>query len=194
MALTATVHSFAIQLSDVDRSVYETLDLRVAQHPSESTRFMLVRTLAYALSYEEGIQFSKGGISSTDEAPISVVDPTGILLAWIDVGAPSAERLHKAAKAARRVDVFTHHDLATIRRVLDDKAIHRADSIRVFYFASAFLDAIEANLSRKNQLEITRNDGVLYVVIDGTTMETPIAESPLSPPAHDQRSASASRV
>ncbi|MEO8796804.1 MAG: YaeQ family protein [Polyangiaceae bacterium] len=183
MALTATVHSFAIQLSDVDRGVYETLDLRVAQHPSESTRFMLVRTLAYALSYEEGIQFSKGGISSTDEPPISVIDPTGILLAWIDVGAPSAERLHKASKAARRVDVFTHHDLATIRRVLETKAIHRADSIRVFCFAPAFLDAIEARLARKNEVEITRNDGVLYVVIDGTTVETPIAEAPLSPAA-----------
>ena len=163
--------------------MYETLDLKVAQHPSESTRFMLVRTLAYALSYEEGIQFSKGGISSTDEPPISIVDPTGILLAWIDVGAPSAERLHKASKAARRVDVFSHHDLATVRKVLEEKAIHRAESIRVFCFPSSFLEAIEGKLGRKNDLEITRNDGVLYVGIGGSTIETPIVEAPLAPSA-----------
>mgnify|MGYP003705200133 CR=1 FL=1 len=33
---------------------------------------------------------------------------TGALLAWIDVGAPDAARLHKAAKAAPRVAVYSH--------------------------------------------------------------------------------------
>ena len=63
MAQTATMHHIEIALSDVDRGVYEALDLRVAQHPSESMRYMLTRTLAYCLSYEEGIAFSKGGLS-----------------------------------------------------------------------------------------------------------------------------------
>src|SRR5829696_5173912 len=116
MALSATVHHFQIALSDVDRNVYETLDLRVAQHPSETTRWLLLRTLAYALSYEEGIAFSKGGLSSTDEAPLAVRDRTGILVAWIEIGMPSAERLHKASKAARRVAIFTSADLVQLRR------------------------------------------------------------------------------
>ena len=91
MALTATMHHFQITLSDVDRGVYESLDLRVARHPSETMRYLVTRTLAYCLSYEEGIAFSKGGLSSAEEAPISVRDRTGVLRAWIDVGAPSAE-------------------------------------------------------------------------------------------------------
>src|SRR4051794_22055009 len=114
MALTATVHHFEIVLADVDRGVYETLDLRVAQHPSETDTRLVVRTLAYCLSHEEGIAFSKGGLSSTEEAPIAVHDPTGRLLRWIDVGAPSAERLHKASKAAP-VSIYTH-ELAQLRR------------------------------------------------------------------------------
>jgi hypothetical protein len=32
-----------IELSDVDRGVYESLDLRVARHPSESARYLLMR-------------------------------------------------------------------------------------------------------------------------------------------------------
>ena len=67
MAITATMHHIEIALSDVDRGVYESLDLRVAQHPSESMRYMLTRTLAYCLSYEEGIAFSKGGLSDASE-------------------------------------------------------------------------------------------------------------------------------
>src|ERR1039458_430523 len=102
MALTATMHHVEVTLSDVDRSVYESLDLRLARHPSESARYLLTRLLAYCLSYEEGIAFSKGGISSTEEPPISVRDPTGILLAWIDIGSPSAERLPNASKAGGR--------------------------------------------------------------------------------------------
>src|SRR5258708_36857424 len=100
MALSAAIHHFQLTLSDVDRNVYETLDLRVARHPSESARYLTTRTLAYCLSYDEGIAFSKGGLSSAEEPPIAVWDPTGILLAWIDVGFPSAERLHKATQHA----------------------------------------------------------------------------------------------
>src|SRR5580692_306737 len=100
MALTATMHHVEVELSDVDRGVYESLDLRIARHPSESGRYLVTRLLAYCLSYEEGIAFSKGGLSSADEPPIAIRDATDTLLAWIDVGSPSAERLHKAAKAA----------------------------------------------------------------------------------------------
>ena len=39
MALTATLYHLQVTLSDVDRGVYEALDLRVAQHPSETMRF-----------------------------------------------------------------------------------------------------------------------------------------------------------
>ena len=50
MALSATVYHFQIELSDVDRDVYESLDLRVARHPSESTPYLLTRVIAARLS------------------------------------------------------------------------------------------------------------------------------------------------
>ncbi|MDB4943861.1 MAG: hypothetical protein JWP97_3395 [Labilithrix sp.] len=183
MASGATMHHVEVALSDVDRGVYESLDLRVAQHPSESMRYMLTRTLAYCLSYEEGIAFSKGGLSDTDEAPIAVKDPTGVLLAWIDIGAPSAERLHKASKAARKVTIFTHAELAQLRKEASTKAIHKLDAIEVYRFPPAFLDAIIAKMERNTSLEVTRNDGQLYVAIDGSTFETPLPpESLLATP------------
>ncbi len=181
MAQTATMHHIEIALSDVDRGVYESLDLRVAQHPSESMRYMLTRTLAYCLSYEEGIAFSKGGLSSTDEAPISVKDPTGVLLAWIDIGVPSAERLHKASKAARRVAIFTHAELAQLRKEAATKAIHKMDAIEVWRFEPKFLDAIEAKMDRNTTMELTRNDGQLYIAIDGETIEAALAVASLVP-------------
>ena len=60
MALTATIHHFTIELSHADRGVYESLDLRVARHPSESAEFLCARVLAFCLEQREGLAFSKG--------------------------------------------------------------------------------------------------------------------------------------
>ena len=174
MAAGATIHHIEVALSDVDRGVYESLDLRVAQHPSESMRFMLTRTLGYCLSYEEGIAFSKAGIADTDEPAISIRDLTGVLQAWIDIGSPAAERLHKASKAARRVVLYTHADLGQIRKEAATKAIHKIEAIEVFRFDPGFLDSVIAEMERNTKLEVTRNDGQLYVGIAGHTFEAPL--------------------
>ncbi|HLA70480.1 MAG TPA: YaeQ family protein, partial [Steroidobacteraceae bacterium] len=109
MALGATIYTFDIDLADSDRAVYQSLNLRVAQHPSETPDYLLTRVLAYCLVYAEGIAFSKG-LSDPDQPAISVCDLTGALQVWVDIGLPEPERLHRASKAAPRVAVYTHKD------------------------------------------------------------------------------------
>lgn len=175
------IYRLEVGLSDVDRGVYESLDVRLARHPSETLRFLLTRALAYCLSYEDGIALSKGGLSSTDEPPISIRDPTGVLLAWIDVGSPSAERLHKASKAARRVAVFTSADLAMLQKEASTKAIHAVEDIEVWRLERKFLDALEARLERTTRLELTRTDGQLYITMGGAELSGPIERCSLVP-------------
>ncbi|MES1183207.1 MAG: YaeQ family protein [Myxococcales bacterium] len=178
MALTATVYKLGIALSDVDRGVYQQLDLRIARHPSESARYFWQRTLAYCLSYEEGIAFSKGGLSDSDEPPVSIVDPTGILLAWIDVGSPSADRLHRASKAARRVALFSATDRVLLEREAASRKIHALEEIAVFLLDGSFLDTLETHLQKHLEIELVRSDSTLYVtvpkagVVEGTITET----------------------
>jgi uncharacterized protein YaeQ len=180
MAVGATIYHFEIAVSDVDRGVYETLDLRLARHPSEAMRYLLTRTFAYCLSYEEGIAFSKGGLSSTDDPPVSVSDPTGVMTAWIDVGSPSAERLHRAAKAAPRVSLFTHVDLALLKKEAATRSIHRIEHIEVWRIDPAFLTALEAKVDRNTKLEIVRNEGALYVTVGGGVLESAVASASLA--------------
>jgi len=181
MALGATVYHFGLELSDVDRSRYEALDLRLARHPSESLRYLLTRTLAYALSYEDGIAFSKAGLGSSEEPPVSIVDATGTLQAWIDVGAPSARRLHKASKAARRVALFTHVERSLLLAEAASSPIHRLEEIEVWPLAAGFLDRVAERLERKLSFTLTRSDGMLYLGLGGETFETPIVCSRLIP-------------
>jgi uncharacterized protein YaeQ len=181
MALTATLFHLQVTLSDVDRGVYEALDLRVAMHPSESMRYMLTRLLAYCLSYTEGISFSKAGIASTDDPPLSVRDATGLLLAWIDVGSPSAERLHRAAKAARQVALYSCTPLAQLQREAGSRPIHRLEHIELWHLEPAFLDALAPHIDRNTKLELVRNEGQLYVTIGDVVIEGTLSRASLLP-------------
>ncbi|HEX3777631.1 MAG TPA: YaeQ family protein [Polyangiaceae bacterium] len=182
MALTATMYHFQITLSDVDRGVYEALDLRVARHPSETMRYLLTRTLAYCLSYEDGIVFAKGGLSSAEEAPLSVRDATGALRAWIDIGQPSAERLHKASKAAPRVALFTHVELSLLLREASARPIHRLEELEVWRIEPAFLDALADKIGKNEKFELVRTDGQLYLTLAAETLNGALMRCSLVPP------------
>jgi uncharacterized protein YaeQ len=164
MALSATVYHLQIELSDVDRGVYEALDLRLARHPSESMRYLLTRVIAYALLYEEGIAFSKG-LSTNEEPALWIKDLQGNLRAWIEVGTPSADRLHKASKASPRVVVFTQHDPRLLLKEAQSRTIHKADQIEAYALDAAFLDELETVTERNSRWTLLRNDGLLYVTV-----------------------------
>src|SRR6187200_1720724 len=117
----------------MDRRVYETLDLRVARHPSETAEYMLVRILAYCLEYQEGIALTEG-VSSGDEPALLVRDLTGRMTAWIEVGMPDAARLHRGSKHAGRVVVYTHRDTRKLLEQLAGERIHRAEDIPIRAF------------------------------------------------------------
>ena len=169
MALTSTMYAFEVALANVDRGVYESLEFRMAMHPSESAEYFVARLLAYCLEYREGIAFSRG-ISDPDEPPLSVRDLTGSLQRWIELGAPDAARLHKASKAAPTVVIYTHRDPASLRRQWEGEKIHRAEQIALYALDRALVDALVVVLDRRMRLELSVTDGTIFVNVAGTTL------------------------
>ena len=178
MATGATIHTFTVQLADVDRGVYEDVTLRVARHPSETDAFMMTRVLAYCLEFEEGIAFSDG-IAATDEPAVHVRDLTGKLTAWIEVGAPDADRLHRASKLGGRVAVYTHRELRQFLGPLEGKKIHRAAEIPIYTFGRGFIDALAERLERRVRISLSVTERHLYLDVDGTSLTTVIDEQRL---------------
>jgi len=162
MALSATIYVFVIELADSDRGVYETLDLRVARHPSESAEYLFARVIAYCLEYTEGIRFSNG-LSDPDEPTIAVRDLTGALLSWIDVGAPEPTRLHRASKASPRVAVYTHKDAAQLAARLSGERIHRIEALELYAFDRQWIASVVERLTRRMTLSLTVADRNLYL-------------------------------
>lgn len=178
MALTSTMFRFVIDVSDVERGVYESFDERVAMHPSESNAYMLTRVLAFALELRPGLAFGRG-IAFPDEAAISAPNDRGGVAVWIEVGVPSAAKLHRVAKQADEVRVYSHRGAEFVARELSGATIHRAESIEILGFAGSFLDALVARLDRRNLWSVTRNDGMLYVTVGDETFESSVERARL---------------
>ena len=98
MAQPSTTYKFELNLTDLDRGVYENVRQTIARHPSETEERMAVRLLAYALWYNENLSFGRG-LSDVDEAALWEKSLDDRVLHWIEVGQPDAERLTGARVA-----------------------------------------------------------------------------------------------
>src|SRR5882762_7591490 len=175
MALTATIYSFDTDLADIDRGVYKTLGLRLARQPSETLEYMFTRFLAYCLEYKEGIELTEG-VAAGDEPAVLVRDLTGRVTAWVEVGMPDSQRLHRGSKLAGRVAVYTHRNIAQVLAELSGKRIHRAAEIPVYEFGRGFVEAVAGVLQRRANVSVSITERQLYLEISGQTFNTAIAE------------------
>jgi uncharacterized protein YaeQ len=174
MSLGATIYNFDVELADVDRGVYESLALRVAQHPSESEPRLVARLLAYLLEFSEGIAFSRG-VSTPDEPAIAIRDLTGRLTTWIDIGTPDAARLHKASKAAPRVVVYVHKDPARFLEHLAGERIHNAGALELYAIDRPLVDQLVARLERRVAFSVSITDRELYLSIGADNLTGRVA-------------------
>jgi uncharacterized protein YaeQ len=180
MALTATIYRVSVELAHIDRGVYETLDLRLARHPSETLDYMATRLLAYCLEYTEGIALTDG-VSSGDDPAIVVRDLTGRLTAWIEIGLPSAERLHRGHKLAGRAAVYTHRGITQVLGELNGHGIHRAGDIPVIELDRTFVTALAESLDRRSALSLSITEGQLYVDVGDRHLESHLVTHRLTP-------------
>ena len=174
------IHRFEIALADVDRGVYADLDVRVARHPSEDAPYLLTRVLAYALEHKEGLAFSKG-LSEADEPALWVRNGEGRVIEWIEVGAPAADRLHRASKLAERVVVYCHRRPDMLQQRCAKERVHKGDRIRVVKVPGALLAALEQKLDRNNRWDLSVHEGHLTIVCGGQAVEATLETVPLVP-------------
>ncbi len=170
MALGSTVYNFDIDLADADRGVYETLPVRAARHPSESEEFLVARLLAYCLEYEEGIEFSRGGLSDPDDPPIAVKDLTGVVKTWIDIGTPAADRLHRASKSTPRVAVYNHKDSSQWLASLKGARIHKVEELEVYAIERALVAALVEKLNRRMSFAFAVSDREVFISLADMTL------------------------
>lgn len=177
MAVGSTIYRVSMDLSDVTRGVYESLQFRTACHPSESPDRVVARILAYALLYEPNLEFGKG--VSSDEPALWSHDLTGMLLHWVDVGTPSADRIHSASKQAQRVSIICHRNEDTLAREMQKRKIHGADAVDVWLLDPDLVAQMADTLERDSRWTLVHTDGDINVTIDDRNFSMATRKIPL---------------
>lgn len=172
MAISTQLYRFRIELADISRAVYESLDFRVAQHPSESMDFLLTRVLAYALNFENGLSFSAEGLHNPDNPCLHIPSPFGGERLWIEVGSPSARKVHKASKASEKVKIYTYKNPTHLTEEIRRNNVHRASELEIFSIDTNFLEQLSGTIERDNTWSLTHEDTSLLVTTKNRTLQS----------------------
>lgn len=166
------LYRFQIEVSDIDRGFYESLDFRVAQHPSEAFPYMLSRVLAYCLTYQEGLEFSPGGLGDPEAPALRKLGGHGNVELWIEIGNPSSRKLHKASKTAQQVLVFTYKNPEVLLAEVNGGDVHRADELQITAFDAGFLESLGKLLEKNNRWSLLLQQGQLDITVGEATLST----------------------
>ena len=125
MALQATPYKVELNLTDIDRNVYENLRFTVAKHPSETEERLCVRLIAYALWYHEQLAFGRG-LSDVDEPALWEKSLDDRVLHWIEVGQPDSERITWCSRRTEKFSLVAYGNL----RVWQGKCLDPVRSLK----------------------------------------------------------------
>ncbi len=161
MALKPTIFKIKVSLSDLNRQVYEALNLTIAQHPSETTERMMARLLAYCLNASRSLVLCKG-LSDTEEPDLWDKSDTGETDLWIEVGEPSVERLKKATRQAKKVVVYCFNSKASTWWSLEASKLD-SDKLEVYQLAWPEMQQLAAKVERTMDISVTVSENSLFV-------------------------------
>jgi uncharacterized protein YaeQ len=161
MALKPTIYKLRIVLSDTNRHYYDTLNLTIAQHPSESIERMMVRMLAFCINAQDNLTFTKG-LSSTEEPDLWSRTLDGILELWIDVGEPAPERIKKATRLAQQVKVYCFNKKSDTWWSQGRGSIKDLNA-SVFQFSIEEIKALASIVERTMDLSVTITEDSAYI-------------------------------
>jgi uncharacterized protein YaeQ len=171
MALPSTIYRASIELSDLDRQVYQQLQVTVAKHPSETEQRMLARLLAYALCYEEELAFTKG-VGSGDEPDLWAKGPDGRVRLWVEVGLPDPERLAKSCRHVERAALFAFGTGMTRWLPQHQQKLGQIQNLTVIGIDNDFLAKLAEKLERSINWSLTVTEGALYLTVAGESIES----------------------
>ena len=164
MAIKPTIYKFSIILSDLNRNYYDTLNLTVAQHPSESLERMMARVLALCINAEDGIAFTRG-LSDPDLPDIWLRSLDDQISLWIDVGEPAAERIKKAVRVCERLMIYSFNSKSAVWWQQSQAKFARLP-VAVYQFDNAGIVTLASLVERGLQCSITITGNSAFVAAD----------------------------
>jgi uncharacterized protein YaeQ len=172
MALQATPYKVNLNLSDLDRDVYDNPRMTVARHPSETEQRLATRVLAYGIWHHEHLTFGRG-LSDVDEAALWQTSLDGRIEHWIEVGQPDADRLTWCSRRAEKVSLLVYGNT----RVWAPKVLPKVatlNNLNIAVLPEEPLTELCARVNRTIDWGLMITDDVLYVSNADDQYELPL--------------------
>ena len=161
LALKPTIFKYRISLSDLNRQYYDSLNLTLAQHHSETTERMMMRVLAYCLNVRDNLEFCKG-VSNPEEADLWARDLNDNIELWIDVGEPAVDRIKKATRLAKELKVYSFNNKSDTWW-LQGQEFFKQLPAEFFQFEWQQIQALAKLVTRTMEWSITISENSIYV-------------------------------
>ena len=175
MAIKPTIYKLRIAISDFNREYYDSLQLTVALHPSETLERMMVRIVAYCLNAQENLTFTKG-LSKVEEPDIWVKTLDDLVTLWIDVGEPSPERIKKSSRLAPEVKVYSFNSKSdTWWKQTKDK-VNQFSNVKFYQFDWQQAQTLATFAKRTMDWSLSISDDTVYVAAENQECELVISE------------------
>lgn len=170
MALKSTINKATIHLSDMDRHYYETLQLTIAQHPSETDQRMMLRLIAFMLNAHENLQFGKG-VSDEDEAAIWQINYSEEIELWIELGQLDEKRLKKACNKSKKVKLYCYGSSVDTWWQQAKNKLSVFDKLSVMQFSEETCEALTTLAARNMEFQCSIQDGQIWLTTDKETLQ-----------------------
>ena len=160
MALSSTIYKVSLNIADMYRHYYQSHELTVAQHPSETDFRFMVRLIAFMLNASDELSFTKG-LSTSDEPDLWQKTLTDEIELWIDLGQPDEKRIRKACGRSRQVIIYVYDERkAKIWWQQQQQKLQRFDNLKVFQLHA---EGVDTMVQRSMQLQCNIQDGEIYL-------------------------------
>lgn len=169
MALKATILKANIQLADMDKNYYDTLNLTLAQHPSETTQRLMVRLMAYVLNAHEDLQFGKG-VSDEEEAAIWQINYSDEIALWVELGQIEEKRIKKACNKADKAILYCYGSSTKVWWDNNAQKLSQYKNLKIEQFSLETTAALEALVSRNMDFQCSIQDGQLWLTSGETSL------------------------
>ena len=162
MALKATIYKATIHLSDMDRDYYDTLQLTIAQHPSETDQRMMVRLIAFILNAHSELQFGKG-VSDEEEAAIWQINYSGEIELWVELGQVDTKRIKKACNKSKAVKLYCYGSSVDTWWSQVGSKMRQFEKLSIEQLSQATTDALVKLVDRSMEFQCSIQDGQLWL-------------------------------
>lgn len=165
-----------VQVSDMERGHYQTYNLTLARHPSETDERLMVRLIAFTLNADAALCFTKG-LSTDDEPELWRKSLSDEIESWIELGQLDEKRLRRACGLAKQVIVYLYAEKsANVWWSQQQDMVRRFSNLRIAMLTVVGDTRLESLAQRNMSLHATVQDNQVWLSDDQRTVTIDVQE------------------